>query len=367
MMANVLGAGLASAGNGTAGTTRDTGTHPRDPQAFERLLKQDQTAPSPRAKTEAAPAEASARGPTAADVDPDTLDDATLPGPDESAGAALPGSADSDAAAKEPPAEAWPPAGLAGLVLSAPMPPLDPSAPAAARVQAGAAPAGSPAAVVSALATVVPTGAAAAGTALDAEAVADAPGVADVDALLATIAAEAGESSDEATAPALLHVPAAAPATRAGLDVGLVRALDPTPTPVLGQEGFDEAISTRLGWLAEQKIGHAHIRISPDDMGTIDVRLQMDGDKVHASFSSPHVEVRHALESSLPRLRELLGEQGFQLAHADVGQQSQGDPGGSRDNGSFHAGAADGEHGAAEVALSSAQLIRQRGLLDVHA
>jgi flagellar hook-length control protein FliK len=42
---------------------------------------------------------------------------------------------------------------------------------------------------------------------------------------------------------------------------------------------------------------------------------------------SPHVDVRQALESSLPRLRELLGEQGFQLAHADVGHQAPGGDG----------------------------------------
>ncbi len=93
---------------------------------------------------------------------------------------------------------------------------------------------------------------------------------------------------------------------------------------MLGDDGFDQAIGARLGWLADQKIGHAHIRLSPDDMGPVDVRLQLNGDKVHASFSSPHVDVRQALESSLPRLRELLGEQGFQLAHADVGHQAPG-------------------------------------------
>jgi flagellar hook-length control protein FliK len=36
---------------------------------------------------------------------------------------------------------------------------------------------------------------------------------------------------------------------------------------VLGDDGFDQAIGARLGWLADQKIGHAHIRLSPDDMG----------------------------------------------------------------------------------------------------
>ncbi|HEL5403210.1 TPA: flagellar hook-length control protein FliK, partial [Stenotrophomonas maltophilia] len=142
---------------------------------------------------------------------------------------------------------------------------------------------------------------------------------------------------------------------------------EPTPKPVLGDDGFDQAMGARLGWLADQKIGHAHIRLSPDDMGPVDVRLQLNGDKVHASFSSPHVDVRQALESSLPRLRELLGEQGFQLAHADVGRQAPGGDGNASGSPAGGGMAGDGEPTPGEASVSSAQLIRQRGLLDAYA
>ncbi|KOO81627.1 flagellar hook-length control protein, partial [Stenotrophomonas maltophilia] len=117
----------------------------------------------------------------------------------------------------------------------------------------------------------------------------------------------------------------------------------------------------------DQKIGHAHIRLSPDDMGPVDVRLQLNGDKVHASFSSPHVDVRQALESSLPRLRELLGEQGFQLAHADVGHQAPGGDGNASGQPGGGAMTGDGEPTPGDASVSSAQLIRQRGLLDAYA
>ena len=96
------------------------------------------------------------------------------------------------------------------------------------------------------------------------------------------------------------------------------------------------------------------------------MRLQLDGDKVHASFTSAHADVRHALESSLPRLRELLGEQGFQLGHADVGQQQTAPDGGRGNAGSGMTGK-DGEPSLAETTLSPSQLIRQRGLVDAYA
>jgi len=84
---------------------------------------------------------------------------------------------------------------------------------------------------------------------------------------------------------------------------------------------FDEDVADAVRWMADQKIGHAHIKVTPNDLGTVEIRLRLEGDRVHADFSSAQAEVRQALESSLPRLRDMLGQHGFQLAHADVGQQ----------------------------------------------
>ncbi|MCG8276520.1 flagellar hook-length control protein FliK [Stenotrophomonas sp. NLF4-10] len=130
---------------------------------------------------------------------------------------------------------------------------------------------------------------------------------------------------------------------------------------------FDEAIGARIGWLAEQKIGHAHIRVTPNDLGPVEVRLQLEGDRVHASFTSAHADVRHALENSLPKLREMLGEQGMQLAHADVGQHS--DPRANGGDGQAGAGGGDAETGApgTELPAITAHGIRLRGLLDAYA
>ncbi len=362
MMASPLASGVAtSAGNGTSARTASAGSEAPG-SGFDRLLKgSERSKPSatPASQaTDAAPPQKDAQAPR---------EHAEAPAADPAAEATPANSAaPADNAETEPSDEvaaAWPPPGLAGLLLSA-APVAPEAAPASATPATNGAAASAPASALPALANAGAT--AAGGIAL----VPDGPAAdalpADIEAALAALSAEPGEANDEAAPAPLLHAPGALQAVRSAADITLARALDPTPTPILGQEGFDEAISARVGWLAEQKIGHAHIRISPEDMGTIDVRLQMDGDKVHASFSSPHVEVRHALESTLPRLRELLGEQGFQLAHADVGQQQQGDSGQSPRGGSFPA-SGDGDLGTAEVTLSSAQLIRQRGLLDVHA
>ncbi|TGR55853.1 flagellar hook-length control protein FliK [Mesorhizobium sp. M00.F.Ca.ET.151.01.1.1] len=276
----------------------------------------------------------------------------------------------------------WPPLGLAGLVLAMPTP-VDPAAALPTTAAPSLASDGSALPVPPAANTALPAAAPAAATAAPVAAdgkpaptnADDATALPLPEMILPGKRSERAEGSDvaavgdRASAP-LLHVPPAAAVQdlKAALATGTaIFNGEPTPKPVLGDEGFDQAIGARLGWLADQKIGHAHIRLSPDDLGPVDVRLQLNGDKVHASFSSPHVDVRQALESSLPRLRELLGEQGFQLAHADVGHQA---PGGDGNASGQHGGGSmsgDGEPTPGDASVSAAQLIRQRGLLDAYA
>lgn len=276
----------------------------------------------------------------------------------------------------------WPPLGLAGLVLAMPTP-ADPAAALPGTAAPSLASDGTALPTTSAATPTLPAAAPAAATAapVAADGKPTAPSADDATALplpemiLPGKRSERGEGSDvaalgdRASAP-LLHAPAAAAVQdlKAALATGnAIFNGEPTPKPVLGDEGFDQAIGARLGWLADQKIGHAHIRLSPDDMGPVDVRLQLNGDKVHASFSSPHVDVRQALESSLPRLRELLGEQGFQLAHADVGHRAPGGDGNASGQAGGGGMAGDGEPAPGDASVSSAQLIRQRGLLDAYA
>lgn len=94
----------------------------------------------------------------------------------------------------------------------------------------------------------------------------------------------------------------------------------PVPQPADPSAGYDDSFGTQVSWLAEQRIGQAEIRISPEHLGAIDIRLRVEGHEVRAEFHSAQPEVRQALEASLPRLRELLGQHGLQLGHAGVGQ-----------------------------------------------
>ena len=382
----------ALAGSANAQAQNTGSTSPRAPRSdsgkdFGQLLQGGTSAtgtpaaaatssPSSAPRTPSASADGNGRTPAERRQGSDVAtEDATATAP------APPASADTDkdeaVATEDAP---WPPLGLAGLVLAVPTPadpavalpvtgtPLRVDDDGALPAAAGAALPTTVATAPVALATAAPDGKALPASGDDTLPLPEM-------ILAAGKHGERGEGMDLAApsdrAPAaLLHAPAAAAVQDLKAALATGNALfngEPTPKPVLGDEGFDQAIGARVGWLAEQKIGHAHIRLSPDDMGPVDVRLQLNGDKVHASFSSPHVDVRQALESSLPRLRELLGEQGFQLAHADVGHQPSGGDGNA--SGQTHGGgiAGDGEPSPGDSTMSTAQLIRQRGLLDAYA
>ncbi|TAA45288.1 flagellar hook-length control protein FliK [Pseudoxanthomonas winnipegensis] len=146
----------------------------------------------------------------------------------------------------------------------------------------------------------------------------------------------------------------------------------PMSMPAQLDDGFDDSFGTRIAWMAEQKLGHAEIRLNPEHAGPIDVRIQLDGTQVNAAFHSANADVRQALEASLPRLRDLLGQQGLQLGNADIGQRQQSgqqqdqgaaprSPGQSFGSDAFGNGRATAQASVAPV------VVRSRGLLDEYA
>lgn len=144
--------------------------------------------------------------------------------------------------------------------------------------------------------------------------------------------------------------------------------MPPLQMPADPEAGFDDALGARVAWAAEQKLGHAEIRLNPEHLGRIDLKIQLDGTRVSAEFASANADVRQALESTLPRLREMLGQHGLQLGQADVGQRQQNAPQ-SQGQSAQAFGSAGGDEGASAhvVASTPAPLLRNRGLLDEYA
>lgn len=155
--------------------------------------------------------------------------------------------------------------------------------------------------------------------------------------------------------------------------------LPPVPGQALppGADPFTDGVASRMAWMAGQKIGRAEIRLSPAELGTIDIRLELDGKQVRAEFGSAHADVRAALEAGMQRLRDMLAGQGLHLAQADV-DDGGASPRGHRGPGLGADGGGDGRpgaehdrtgsaHGSAEDDVVQTHLARHDGILDTYA
>lgn len=154
---------------------------------------------------------------------------------------------------------------------------------------------------------------------------------------------------------------AASPARQAAA----AAAAQPLAMPADPDAGFDDDFGARIGWLADQRIGHAQIRVSPEHVGPIDVRLHLDGTRVNAEFSSANADVRQALEASVGKLRDMLNQQGLQLGHTDVGSGQSGS--GDRGQAGPSAGISSGEDAFGDATVLPPAFTTRRGLLDEYA
>lgn len=309
-----------------------------DKPSFDRMLDGD-------GRASGAPAEAAV-----------TADSAAA---DATAGAAANAASHEPAPANDaPPSTALPDQLLAMLGALAPAAAPPPTAAAPQGGGAASAPAATarPTAAAPSLAAALPGLAAAANATGPAAALpADAAPV-EFAAALADARGEATSTAPDAPAGLFAPAPAAGPLATAR-PVAAVPLLDAVAMPADPQGGFDDAFGSRIVWMAEQRVGHADIRITPEHLGTIEVRVQLDGTQVRAEFFSAQADVRQALESGMARLRDQLGQHGLQLAQADVGQQRSGDaPPQPQGQG------VDGE--PADAAPAASSVVRARRLLD---
>ncbi|SDD89983.1 flagellar hook-length control protein FliK [Aquimonas voraii] len=136
--------------------------------------------------------------------------------------------------------------------------------------------------------------------------------------------------------------------------------LDPT-TPQ-----FSVALGQQMQWMANQQVGRAELRLDPEELGPLEIRLEMSGDEIRAEFSSRSAEVRSLLETQVPRLRELLAEQGFSLADAQVGQERAAYQDGpqQRENFAAHGDRGDAPQVDAIEASPDAPVRTRQGLVD---
>lgn len=89
-----------------------------------------------------------------------------------------------------------------------------------------------------------------------------------------------------------------------------------------GDSEWAESVTRRVAMMAGQKVSSAQIELDPPELGALTVRVSVTGDQANVMFTSAHAQVREALAQTFTRLQDMLGQQGLQLADAQVSDQS---------------------------------------------
>ncbi len=90
----------------------------------------------------------------------------------------------------------------------------------------------------------------------------------------------------------------------------------------LSHGGWGEEFNQKITWLATQHGQSVALHLNPPQLGPLDVVLKVNGDQATALFISPHAAVREAVEQALPRLREMLADNGIMLGNTTVSDQA---------------------------------------------
>lgn len=140
--------------------------------------------------------------------------------------------------------------------------------------------------------------------------------------LISTLTASAARTGgDQATMFASVMTTTAT-AQSSSLQLSTAPVMQSSIAEPFGGPNWSQGFGRQVMMMVNQNIQSAELRMNPAHLGPVEVRIDMDDDQVSVAFTSRHAVVREAMESALPRLREMLDEHGLGLADTDISQQS---------------------------------------------
>lgn len=136
------------------------------------------------------------------------------------------------------------------------------------------------------------------------------------------VSAQTATSEDSVSTP-IVPSPQANAAATAGTAANTNSVTQAQVDTPLGTRAWSHDFSEKVVWLAGQNSKSAEIQIHPAQLGPVEVRLSVGHDQqLSATFVSAHANVRDAIESALPRLREMFADSGINLGNVSVGAES---------------------------------------------
>ncbi|MEG3757881.1 flagellar hook-length control protein FliK [Pseudoalteromonas carrageenovora] len=149
----------------------------------------------------------------------------------------------------------------------------------------------------------------------------------------------------------------AAQVKQVSIDPGVMQAIN------IVKSDAAKLLQERVSSMLSINNKEAEIRLDPPEMGSMQIRIRSDAEQAQINFVVQNQQAKEALEQSMPRLREMLAQQGLELGESTISYgQSGGENPEQSDSGS-QAGLANNEsvnYENDEQANSASQSSRQQ-------
>lgn len=80
-------------------------------------------------------------------------------------------------------------------------------------------------------------------------------------------------------------------------------------------------LKDRVMYQLNQKIQTAEVKITPEDLGTVQIKVNLQQEQLSVQFVVQQANAKELLEQQMPKLKELLQQQGLQLSESQVEQR----------------------------------------------
>lgn len=91
-----------------------------------------------------------------------------------------------------------------------------------------------------------------------------------------------------------------------------------------GSPEWSTALEIHLRVMLERGERQALIRLHPQELGRLEIRIALGAERVDVNFTVQHPQVASAVQAHLPQLQQMLAAQGMSLGDASVFQQQAG-------------------------------------------
>jgi len=131
-------------------------------------------------------------------------------------------------------------------------------------------------------------------------------------------------------------------------------------TIAIYNKDFSNAVKDKVMVMINQKIKQLEIRLDPPELGSMQVRLNLQNEQATVNFVVQNQQAKEALEQNIGKLKEMLAESGVDVGDANIEQRGQqsSDQEGLADQNSTGFGATDNEIPEQQMSMNGANLYK---------